>query len=107
MLCPSDNNNTKPFNGSAVGQPAAGDGWARGNYGVNGSLGAMNGMHCQLGRPSSSPARTHSGWAQSAPRHDGPQRVGHMADVMDGASNTIMLGEIRAGVNEIIAGSGP
>ena len=45
MLCPCDSNNTKPFNGSAGGQAAVGDGWARGNYAANGSLGAMNGMN--------------------------------------------------------------
>ena len=95
MLCPSDPYNRKPFMGSSDGQTnQMGDGWARGNYGVNGGLGFMD----YTGETADAGANP-SNWR-------GPNICGVMGanlslridDIKDGASNTIMLGEIRAGL---------
>jgi prepilin-type N-terminal cleavage/methylation domain-containing protein len=107
MLCPADPYNTTPFNGSSAGGPTLGDGWARGNYGVNGSTGLMNGSrYCQnIGNGHSTCAGTVESlnWSPFYPIFRGMMACNvavSMADVTDGASNTIMVGEIRAGVNE-------
>jgi prepilin-type N-terminal cleavage/methylation domain-containing protein len=105
MLCPSDPFNTKPFNGSAVGAPDLGDGWARGNYGVNGSEGQMNGSRkCQTWGvvPSCGGTAESPGWYFWISRARGMMAAGvavKTADIIDGTSCTIMLGEIRAGVS--------
>ncbi len=97
MLCPSDPYNRTPFNGSANSRTASlGDGWARGNYAANGSL--------AFRRYSSTDT-----WCAAYPESAGwrqPGRIGVMgvnssvgiAGILDGTSNTLLVGEIRAGI---------
>jgi prepilin-type N-terminal cleavage/methylation domain-containing protein/prepilin-type processing-associated H-X9-DG protein len=94
MKCPSDSYNEKPFMGKSGGSGLTsqmGDNWARGNYAANASLGYM-------GQGGTSGTGT-TGWA-------GKFLGGVMAanasfrvsDIKDGAANTALLGEVRAGV---------
>jgi prepilin-type N-terminal cleavage/methylation domain-containing protein/prepilin-type processing-associated H-X9-DG protein len=97
MLCPTDSYNRQPFMGKqGPGTTTFGDNWSRGNYGANGGL----------GMPSGSP---YAWWVAIGPTYQGwtnPVLRGVMgincaisfAQMTDGASNTVMLGEIRAGV---------
>jgi prepilin-type N-terminal cleavage/methylation domain-containing protein/prepilin-type processing-associated H-X9-DG protein len=108
MLCPSDSFNRLPFIGSSDAQTnQMGDNWARGNYGANGAL-------AYLEYPASVPAtppQTNDNWGAWAPNWRLPTVCGVMGanmslrleDIHDGASNTILLGEIRAGVTSFDA----
>ena len=105
MLCPSDSFNRTPFDGSANGALSQlGDGWARGNYAANASLSFMKFTDCWNGWPD--PRLNVCGGGPSSPAWGyGPLRgvMGanvsvRMAAIRDGASNTILLGEIRAGL---------
>jgi len=95
MLCPTDRFNNQPFNGSANPKTnRLGDGWARGNYGANGSMGYLT--------------QSRHGWASAgvAANWFDPRVRGVMGAncsvgiprVSDGASKTILLGEMRAGI---------
>ena len=105
MRCPCDSNSTEPFNGSAAGKPEVGDGWARGNYAANGALGCMQGKnrcHYWGPLPDCCGGGGTPGWADDKLRGlMGANISVTMAQISDGASHTIMLGEIRAGVNEV------
>jgi prepilin-type processing-associated H-X9-DG protein len=97
MLCPSDSEaNQKAFDGVGSGKTTAlGSNWARGNYAANAALGFMD-------------YNQHSGFNAANPTTDWTNRFvrGVMGansslrvdDIRDGASNTILLGEIRAGI---------
>ncbi len=94
MLCPSDDMNTEPFvegtNGSVV--------WERGNYAAsaanyefhNGGLGMA-----------------YQGWYMPPPNKEwpftrgvmGPNISAKFADITDGLTNTMLLGEIRSGLS--------
>jgi len=92
MLCPSDPYNQKPFMGSAspgkTGQ--MGDNWARGNYGANATLDYMF---------SGGPVGTGSAWANRYVRGVMGANVScRVDDIHDGASNTLLVGELRAGI---------
>ena len=79
FVCPTDVNNTEE-NRCAY----AGGEWARGNYGLNVSP-------CRFGvRTDANPQSAGMGGANQSVRID---------DVTDGSSNTILLDELRAGVN--------
>jgi len=93
MLCPTDGFNQQ--NLFAGRSPQEGDNWARGNYGANSSLGFMvkNGTN-----PAGGPGTQY--W-------DDPRTRGVMGlnaalgleQVLDGASHTLLIGELRAGIS--------
>jgi prepilin-type processing-associated H-X9-DG protein len=100
MLCPSDPFNQRPFSGSG---PTAGfsDNWARGNYAANAALGYMSyNVHRASGSmPSFDAANDTTGWTNRFERGVMGANVSlRVDDIRDGASNTILLSEIRAGV---------
>jgi prepilin-type N-terminal cleavage/methylation domain-containing protein len=97
MLCPTD-----PFNRQSLfagRHSTEGDNWARGNYGANGALGflTLNGTN-----PAGGPDAYY--WKPPA----GPRARGVMGmnvalkigQVTDGTSQTILIGELRAGISE-------
>jgi prepilin-type N-terminal cleavage/methylation domain-containing protein len=92
LLCPSDAlYNSKPY--MPVGRSAEGENWARGNYAANGSIEQFNGDDVEFVGPGS------SGWA--IPWLRGVMGVNEsctMKQILDGASHTCLIGEVRAGV---------
>ncbi len=93
MLCPSDSGHETQF--ASAGE---GDNWARGNYGANAAMGAYS-----------------TGWSGRAAA--GPDAIFWQAfltggvmganvsrgisEITDGTSQTILLGELRVGLNEL------
>jgi prepilin-type N-terminal cleavage/methylation domain-containing protein/prepilin-type processing-associated H-X9-DG protein len=87
MLCPSDNYNRVPFGGYDA-MPT--DNWARGNYAANASEGYMGISENGLG-PTNWPNPVLQGVM-------GANVSLRLDDIKDGATNTLLLGEIRAGL---------
>ena len=106
MLCPSDSFNSQPFNGSKSPETnRAGDGWARGNYGASAGLGYMTrNIHCNLGCSDVTACMANDNMvAWNDYRIRGVMGVNKAVDLermFDGASKTILVGEVRAGVTE-------
>jgi len=108
MLCPSDAFAREPFNGSTnsmVNQ--MGDGWARGCYAANAAYGYMT--HDMSGHNSRcginmNAAYADKGWTDHRVRGVmGANASITMGEMRDGASNTVLLAEIRAGVTSFDA----
>ena len=100
MLCPSDPYNRQLFNGSVDGQTnQMGDGWARGNYAANGGLGFMDyeGESSGPGDAGATPTNWRNKYLCGVMGANLSLRID---DIKDGASNTVLLGEIRAGVTQ-------
>lgn len=93
MLCPTDSFNRQSlFAGRNANE---GDNWARGNYGANAALGFLSISE----RPAGGPDQPF--WKD--PRTRGVMGMNialNMAKITDGTSKTILIGELRAGVNE-------
>lgn len=87
MLCPTDSGRDVPFSRSSEG-----DNWARGNYGVNGSIRQL--ATSNVGLNSSSWGR---GWCRGVM---GANVACSIDDIVDGVSQTILLGELRIGLSE-------
>jgi prepilin-type N-terminal cleavage/methylation domain-containing protein/prepilin-type processing-associated H-X9-DG protein len=98
MKCPSDANNEVKFDGTGKNQGAD---WARGNYGANAALGYMRFSATDAtyaAMPNS------AGWMSKDYRGVmGANASVTIAQIKDGTSTTVMLGEIRAGVVPIDA----
>jgi prepilin-type N-terminal cleavage/methylation domain-containing protein/prepilin-type processing-associated H-X9-DG protein len=96
MLCPSDPYNQKPFDGTGSTAAVLGSGWARGNYGANAALGKMSiKAH---GSPFDAASLT-GGWNNRFVQGVMGANVSlRIDDIKDGASNTILVGELRAGI---------
>jgi prepilin-type N-terminal cleavage/methylation domain-containing protein len=92
MKCPLDAYNDKPFMGSSSSQTSQmGDNWARGNYAANASLGYMG----QGGTSGTGITGWASKWLGGIMAANASFRL---SDIKDGAANTAMLGEVRAGL---------
>ncbi len=90
MLCPSDTFNRKLFNGSASSLTnQMGDGWARGNYGANAS--ADYEYATDVTDPTHWRMRYNCGVM-------GANYSARIDDIKDGTSNTLLIGELRAGI---------
>ena len=97
MLCPTDSNyNREPFMGSGHSQTSPmGNNWGRGNYAANAGLGLMY----EGPRWYDAAFPTSNGWKNSDLRGVMGANVSiSFGQMTDGASNTVLLGEIRAGV---------
>ena len=93
LLCPSDAaNNSKSFSGS---NKAEGDSWARGNY-------AVNAGNVFIGKDGGVLDASSAQWRENQRR--GIMAVNNatmdLAGIRDGTSNTILAGEVRAGLTD-------
>ncbi|MFT7643451.1 MAG: prepilin-type N-terminal cleavage/methylation domain-containing protein [Pirellulaceae bacterium] len=87
MLCPSDPYNTTKFSGTSTGE---GDNWGRANY-------AANGVNYRLDNDINT---SGNGWGNPDRRGVmGVNKSLRMAEIIDGTSNTMLLGEVRAGLS--------
>jgi len=87
MLCPSDDNNQNPFNGTR----GAAAGWARGNYAAN--AGPSNWGNTYQGGSN----QAAFGWNGGGPMCANFGSALEQLNNLDGTANTIMIGEVRAG----------
>jgi prepilin-type processing-associated H-X9-DG protein len=97
MLCPSDSSsNQKAFMGSGSSKTTQlGDNWARGNYAANAALGYMD----YSGHPGYNAANATTDWTNRYVRGVMGANVSlRIDDIRDGSTNTILVGEIRAGL---------
>ena len=112
MLCPSDVGANVPFNSSSNASPAyaAGNNWARGNYAANGADAALGAsseaflqvvVHCGLATTPPVPPDQALGWINPYSRGlMGCCVAMPLSKVSDGTSKTIMLAEVRIGLNQ-------
>jgi hypothetical protein len=85
MTCPTDTYSRTPFDGTGVGMNAS---WARGNYAANGGLNTVG-----------SSGSGNVGWSGTFFRGVmGLDCAMTLDQIRDGASNTLLLAEIRAGL---------
>jgi prepilin-type N-terminal cleavage/methylation domain-containing protein len=106
MLCPSDTYNRQPFMGSQGSQTSSlGDNWARCNYAANAALGVMTQTtNPACGNLPMNAAFGSGAWKDNRIRGIMGANVSvgiNSVEMKDGASNTVLLGEIRAGVTAI------
>jgi prepilin-type N-terminal cleavage/methylation domain-containing protein/prepilin-type processing-associated H-X9-DG protein len=114
-LCPSDNFNQTPYNDPTGIDTPPEVGWARGNYaatcGFTDSDHTTDGAMCFGNNPfdGTSSDGIVPGVPGNPPVSKGPifffsttgRNGTKLTDITDGASNTIMFNEVRAGINEL------
>jgi prepilin-type N-terminal cleavage/methylation domain-containing protein len=90
MICPSDPNNTNQYSGGLGG-------WARGNYAAN--MGPLFPSYAGSGFNGASSSSNFSLQGQGPMwfTSRAPHRCQGIQQITDGSSNTIMIGELRAG----------
>lgn len=94
MLCPTDTfNRVSMFAGRNTNE---GDNWARGNYGANGAMGFMTRSTNPAGGPN------EQFWKDPQTRGVmGVNTALSIAKITDGTSQTVLIGELRAGLSEV------
>jgi len=97
MLCPTDPFNRQSlFAGRHANEGAPDGNWARGNYGANGALGFLT-----VGGTNPAGAKDTVYWKNPQTRGVmGMNTALSIAKITDGTSQTILIGELRAGVSE-------
>lgn len=112
FLCPSDTNNRVRYQGPETSQ-GLGLNWARGNYAANAGAGSLSNIRLGPGlsgppQPGMSDGESYSwqgglqadSWPATTRGAMGPNASIRLAQVIDGTSKTMLLAEIRSGVNE-------
>ncbi len=98
LLCPSDEGNRVPYSGAIA---AHGDNWGRTNYAANAGRSDIFGDGTTHNTPHRMTGADSLGWRDDCSRGlMGPNVSVPLRRITDGTSKTIMVGEIRAGVNE-------
>jgi prepilin-type processing-associated H-X9-DG protein len=101
FLCPSDPNNQSPYldpNTGPIGGPATG--WARGNYGVTAGYEDFDHMNGGASYKTSMAGIPQQNNMVSNPVMSCNYGA-KITDITDGTSNTIMVGELRAGLSAV------
>ena len=100
LLCPSDGYNQVHYVGKITPH---GDNWARGNYAANagGNFIGAGGANSTSGPDENGTLPEVDGWWDDLRRGVmGPNISVRLAEITDGTTKTIMLGEVRAGISE-------
>lgn len=103
MLCPSDSSSNRVHYSGVPGSAYTGNhgpDWARGNYGANGGLGFETVTHCGL-YPFLCGAALNTRQDARVCGVMGANFSLSLSGILDGASNTLMLLELRAGVSSL------
>jgi prepilin-type N-terminal cleavage/methylation domain-containing protein len=97
MLCPTDPYNRQSlFAGRHANEGAPDGNWARGNYGANGALGFLTVVGTN---PAGGPDTVY--WKDPKTRGVMGMNVAlKIGQITDGTSQTILIGELRAGISE-------
>jgi prepilin-type N-terminal cleavage/methylation domain-containing protein/prepilin-type processing-associated H-X9-DG protein len=104
MLCPTDAYNDTPYDGTVVSWMASlGGNWARGNYAANASLGFLGygdrSADDITGLGTGGTVADGGGWGDRYLRGVMGANISlRIKDITDGASKTILVGELRAGL---------